>query len=937
MVLNQMNEGRRTMSEDSVNDGVKAFTIQLPRSPSLERNRPEDDVHEEPSQAPEASTSPFVQSFSSSPSSFRPVDYESNPVSEEETDSLFDEPSEAEDSNGVMFSGPSSDFGLDGSVFSRPRPTSEFVLPPKEVINKLEEGVGIASGLNGPMDQESPISLQSGKPHVDEESQKPETAKGSEGKSLLRDGDDAGEPYGSSEVSNGVQWLPNVSLLSSNQGRAQETPEGYVVKPLEALKDEDQPEEVSEKAQAGVLVKEDSPSGRLEKDVLNEGETPTGDMKKVSDYDMVPCDKSTSGNNVIIDQGEEKNAKAPEVEVTATEIIDLESDDQEESVDAVYSVQRGPQEAVPIITSETAQPLEISYPETTKPLEMIASGSHQALLLELSRPLTPIEAQSNLEAGLVLELATLPAAEKDLTIHEDLEPSPEDVLRNRTPEQIQDPVALIEQSLITSVGTDFSRNGEPPLPLEETPRKQSPAAEVQSRPLSAGELPSTIADSFEDPPSKSQLLTPSTTQLSSFTSQPSFTPLQSVLDDDTLPTPRLTQGTTGDIVPPETLPLPEGLPGPEAMPPVKGTPTLIEKLKAMRRASNRSSGARPSDFSATAKWFAPKRSSGFVLDSEAESEAENSQERKEQVHVKPNTNGYSQTPDKPLAKLFIRSPRQGENFLSMNSSPQYSPHSPRPAPGFRSNFSYFVPLATLPSHFATTVDVLAIGISSTPITRSNSGTKDYNQTIYITDPSSTALHPTVTSAQIFRPNSRCFPHVEKGDALLLRDFKVQSFQKRLSLLSTESSAWATFHKGADVQILGPPVELGAEERGFARGLWDWWASLSEDARVGLQGAVPERKQYNGAPRRTKADGEDKIEVNVKKEEIEGLGVDLPGSQSKTKAPTQARSVGWEGEERSLSLDEVQESIEPPRRVLRARGVRGVAGRSTESPMKTARE
>lgn len=37
-----------------------------------------------------------------------------------------------------------------------------------------------------------------------------------------------------------------------------------------------------------------------------------------------------------------------------------------------------------------------------------------------------------------------------------------------------------------------------------------------------------------------------------------------------------------------------------------------------------------------------------------------------------------------------------------------------------------------------------------------------------------------------------------------------------------------------MQIQGPPVEFGAEERGFARGLWDWWGSVGEELRRGME-------------------------------------------------------------------------------------------------------
>ena len=87
------------------------------------------------------------------------------------------------------------------------------------------------------------------------------------------------------------------------------------------------------------------------------------------------------------------------------------------------------------------------------------------------------------------------------------------------------------------------------------------------------------------------------------------------------------------------------------------------------------------------------------------------------------------------------------------------------------------------------------------------------------------MHHPPTIAQIFRPRELALPIVNPGDAILLRNFKVQSFEKRLGLLSTDCSAWAVFRKGVEMEVRGPPVEFGPEERGFIKGLWKWWESV----------------------------------------------------------------------------------------------------------------
>jgi len=86
--------------------------------------------------------------------------------------------------------------------------------------------------------------------------------------------------------------------------------------------------------------------------------------------------------------------------------------------------------------------------------------------------------------------------------------------------------------------------------------------------------------------------------------------------------------------------------------------------------------------------------------------------------------------------------------------------------------------------------------------------------------------------QIFRPHIEALPAVEKGDAILLRNFSVLSIKgKGFGLRSTEEgSSWAVFKsEGDEVQVKGPPVEFGDGEREHVKLLKAWWAAL--DASV----------------------------------------------------------------------------------------------------------
>ena len=619
------------------------------------------------------------------------------------------------------------------------------------------------------------------------------------------------------------------------------------------------------------------------------------------------------------------------VQSSTVEIIDLESGDEDHDVGPHDVAQKDFRATANESDCQFTPTHKVSADETPLILASGASNEDQTSIDEVSSLSTVpeftqlvLKSATNFKDFLPAGVHIEPEARQE-ALELAQEGSRTQLLIARSKKYLEEPRSIQEAALVQSAAVSESLDRE--LPSEEKPHvKKLAIVEAELMSIPKDELPSTVPDSFDELKSKSQLLTPRSTQQTNLASQSSSVSLHSAPEDDTLPTPRLTQAASVEPVPPQQRASPEEPIFAKTPTPPKKTSTLIERLKEMRRLASQSPKPRPSDASILDPWFAPRRLGQVVPDSEDGSEAESSPERKAQAKV-PEIAGEQlpQTPEKPLAKSFIRSPPQPKDISSIQSSPQYLPPSQPPPPGFRTNLSYFVPLATMPSHFATTVDVLVIALSSTPVTRATSGPKDYNQSLYITDPSSLTLQHTVTTVQIFRPNNRCFPIVEKGAALLLRDFKVQPFEKRLLLLSTESSAWAVFRKGADVQIRGPPVEYGAAERGFARGLWDWWASLGDGARRQLEIAVPEHKKPNGATKTTKSTaGGNKSDAAIKKEEIEGLGLDLSGSQNKRRESLKENPVAPDGVE---ERDTVYESIEAPKRVLRARGAKGANGRS----------
>lgn len=350
--------------------------------------------------------------------------------------------------------------------------------------------------------------------------------------------------------------------------------------------------------------------------------------------------------------------------------------------------------------------------------------------------------------------------------------------------------------------------------------------------------------------------------------------------------------------------------------------SLIARLKEMRRLSSQKPRTQLSGNS-TRPWFAPRCSSDAERDANSSSTG-----RTEKISIKTPTKSTPEKREKRLSQSFIRSsplpsPSSKSPTLTIQES-QYLPSS-QVATGFRTNLSYFVPLASLHNHYGTTVDILVIAISSTPISRAKSGPKDYNQTLYLSDPSSASSRSptTLTTAQIFRLRKLCFPTINSGDAVLLRNFKVQSFQKALSLISTDDSAWAIFREDADIQIRGPPVEYGPEERAFARAHRNWWASLDAALRDRLVAAVP--KTTAGRAKK-------------------GLGFELPSSQSPKPAKSSDRSVGVptvSSKEQSLRSggfpkpEDIKQEDEGKAATQRRRGLRPrqAQGQASASPEK----
>ena len=913
--------------EVAAEEGPKGATVDQPSSPIASIEGPEGPSEDS---VPKAS-SPVAQNISSASS--QPASSSSVVSGSEQHEIMQDvEDHQPDGSDAGMFSGHISGFGLDGSAFSRVEQTSNATANTAEYLEGIEYRRSAEVELTTVHDMEPlmPEEVRPSDPGYTAEDY-PSTIKESMHEFMIIEGHDSGQ--GPSTLgAHAAQKMHQFSPFEYPEPLEREQAWGEVVSDDLAASEKGSVRLSADKAspEAGdqtniskaldtkaTQLERSSDEGESEKDMESKEEDGEEDIESEQEdsdgeevQDEIGSDDEYSQDEESSLEEELQDGQIPELDTqrdkaglgepsepkkSAVEIIDLESNDEDE------------------------QPAQPRSPELVAPESVIAQPDQ-------IDP-APLQADS----------AAMPQTEIPSS-------GEQDTPRNRSPS----PAAALDTKEVT---LQPARTNQESLPTKPTPSSQ-PSEVDQSLPLE--ELPSTVRDTYDDPSSKSQLITPSDTQQSSFVSQLSFPPIQTLRGGDTLPTPRLTQGTSAGVLPPELFSLPASQEPLELQPPAaeeetkaietkpstpQRAPSLIDKLKAMRKLSSQSS-RRSSDISATSPWFAPKRSSQIVPDSETESEVESSSGNDRSIMQDATSAGQNQEEQKPSANGFESSPARPTTAASMASSPGYFPASQPPPPGFRTNLSYFVPLATLLAHFTTTVDVLAIAVSSTPVTRATSGPKDYNQTIYLSDPSSSTLQPPIRSAQIFRSYNKCFPIIEEGDAIMLRDFRVQSFQRQMTLLSTQSSSWAVFRKGQGVQVRGPPIEFGAEERLFARGMWRWWDGLKEEERVALEEAVPKEEPKKAKAKDNKTNGTNKTanksqnvddpKPKVKKEALEGLGIELPGSQSKARKPSSSeRSLGLDG---TTDSDKVMESTEPPRRVLRPRGAKGLPEKS-ESPTK----
>ncbi|KAI1621974.1 hypothetical protein EDD37DRAFT_502353 [Exophiala viscosa] len=175
----------------------------------------------------------------------------------------------------------------------------------------------------------------------------------------------------------------------------------------------------------------------------------------------------------------------------------------------------------------------------------------------------------------------------------------------------------------------------------------------------------------------------------------------------------------------------------------------------------------------------------------------------------------------------------------------------REGSGITTPLAYHPYLESLHEHFGQLVDVIGVSVehSSGP-ERSKLGPKDYFTSLRLADSSVQSAF----TVQIFRPSKSALPVAQRGDAVLLRNFKVQTLNRTFMLVSNEASSWAVFQPDANassswskVVVAGPPVEYGHGETDTVSSLLSWWAAEGEkhSGPPDVENALDETHMVNG--------------------------------------------------------------------------------------------
>jgi hypothetical protein len=145
----------------------------------------------------------------------------------------------------------------------------------------------------------------------------------------------------------------------------------------------------------------------------------------------------------------------------------------------------------------------------------------------------------------------------------------------------------------------------------------------------------------------------------------------------------------------------------------------------------------------------------------------------------------------------------------------------------------------------TVVDIIAIAVEVSSMKRAISGSMEYYLSLRVTD---ATMAGTTVAVHIFNPDKASIPVVNEEDVIVLRNFKIQSFDHSTAALSGDRSAWAIFSAGEnEPTATGPPVGLGDDEYEYVKELRHWYykGGSAMAADYMLQASIgQEQKEYS---------------------------------------------------------------------------------------------
>ncbi|BFZ59898.1 hypothetical protein YB2330_000920 [Saitoella coloradoensis] len=180
--------------------------------------------------------------------------------------------------------------------------------------------------------------------------------------------------------------------------------------------------------------------------------------------------------------------------------------------------------------------------------------------------------------------------------------------------------------------------------------------------------------------------------------------------------------------------------------------------------------------------------------------------------------GEQGDPQRSVPKINLRAKDDAESEAGQSSG-----FSTLTEAGLTSQLADYPSLRDLTSRFGVIVDVIGIVVGHAGPDKTKG--PDFLSTFQIVDPSlDTASTLTVNIFRRPRSYHPSMPEPVDGTVLLLRNFQIQSFNRKPLAVSTEQSSWAVFAENGQHQIPAIPVEFGEEEEKYVKQLQNWWST-----------------------------------------------------------------------------------------------------------------